>query len=106
MSNKIFLAYWDSLGFECILDCSAYEKHLTWTALKGEKPTMRLPIQMMIFRAQANPQRFPEIWTFNSEIDLKELIKYSKEYPQALADAIRQHGSKVFVTPKNKEIIV
>jgi hypothetical protein len=106
MTNKIFLAYWDTLGFESIHDCSAYEKHLTWSALKGEKPTMKLPVQLMILRAQANPQRFPEIWTFTSEIDLKELIKYSNESPQVLADAIRKNGSKVFVTPREKEVIV
>lgn len=100
-----YLAYFDSLGFETIIDLKPYEKDLTWAALKGEKPKMRLPVGMMIMRAQANPQRFPEIWTFQSEVDIETLRQYSIDSPQGLADLIRGHGNKVFVTPRQKEII-
>ena len=100
-----YLAYFDSLGFEAIIDLMPYEKELTWCALKGEQPKMRLPVNMMIMRARANPQRFPEIWTFQSEVDEKELRQYANVNPQGLADLIREHGSKVFVTSREKELI-
>lgn len=101
-----YLAYFDSLGFESIIDLWAYEKQLTWAALKGEQPKMRLPVGMMIMRAQANPQRFPEIWTFQSEVDEKQLWQYANDCPQLLADLIREHGSKVYVTPRTETVIV
>lgn len=100
-----YLAYFDSLGFEAIIDLMPFEKDLTWSALKGQPPTMRLPVNMMLMRAQANPQRFPEIWTFQSEVDKKELWSYARDNPQELANLIREHGSKVFTTPREKELI-
>lgn len=100
-----YLAYFDSLGFEAIIDLMPYEKDLTWSALKGTAPTMKLPVGMMIMRARANPQRFPEIWTFQSEVDETELKQYAISNPQGLADLIREHGSKVFVTSREKELI-
>lgn len=100
-----YLAYFDSLGFEAIIDLMPYEKDLTWSALKGQPPSMKLPVGMMLMRARANPQRFPEIWTFQSEVDEKELRQYANVNPQGLANLIREHGSKVFVTPREKELI-
>lgn len=101
---KAYLAYFDTLGFESVIDLSTFDKRAMWNALKGAKPE-RIPIQYMILRAQANPQRFPEIWTFQSELDLEEIISYTKDMPQQMADLIRENGNKVFVTPKQKEVI-
>jgi hypothetical protein len=56
-------------------------------------------------RAKANPQRFPELWTFWSSIDRKELLSYAKDMPQQLADSIRSIGTKVFVTNREKAVI-
>jgi hypothetical protein len=102
--TKVYIAYFDTLGFECVIDLSNHEKKAMWDTLKGLKPK-QLPIGMMIMRAKANPQRFPEIWTFQSELDLDEILCYTKDMPQAMADSIRENGSKVFVTPKQKELI-
>lgn len=101
-----YLAYFDSLGFEAIIDLMPFEKDLTWSALKGQPPTMRLPVNMMLMRARANPQRFPEIWTFQSEVDEKELWSYARDNPQGLANLIREHGSKVFVTPGERKAVI
>jgi hypothetical protein len=102
--TNIYLAYFDTLGFECVLDLSKHEKKAMWDTLKGQEPE-KFPIGFMIMRAKANPQRFPEIWTFQSELDLEEIMCYTRDEPQAMADAIRENGSKVFVTPKQKELI-
>lgn len=105
MKTKVYLAYFDSLGFEYLEDLTAYEKDLFWSKLKGVAPKMKIPGMALIIRAKANPQRFPEIWTFQSEVDKDTLIQYSKDNPQVLADLIREHGDSVYVTPREKEII-
>lgn len=104
MTDKLFIAYWDTLGFECILNLSDQDKRAMWATL-GDKPAPRLPVQEMIMRAKANPQRFPEIWTFWSSINQKQLLSYSQDMPQALADGIRNIGTKVFVTHREKAVI-
>jgi len=104
--NNAYMAYFDSLGFEWIFNISDYEKKKFWAVLKGdEKVDFPIP-RHAILRAQANPQRFPEIWAFESEISLKELQIYADEAPQALADAIRRCGQNVFKTHKNESVIV
>lgn len=105
MTARLYLAYWDSLGFECILDLTDYDKRAMWASLANKTLPNEIPLHQMLMRAKVNPQRFPEIWTFQSEVDIKALIKYSNDTPQALADAIRDNGTKVFVTPKQKEVI-
>ncbi len=106
MSANLYIAYWDTLGFECILDLTDYDKKAMWASLANKEIQNEIPLHQMIMRAKFNPQRFPEIWTFQSELDIDTLLKYSRDVPQALADAIRENGEKVFVTPKQKEVIV
>ena len=100
-----FMAYWDTLGFEWIVDVSDYEKQKFWAVLKGDtKVDMPIP-RYAIIRARANPQRFPEIWAFESELTLKELQEVSKEHPQSLATAVRKCGQAVFKTHRDEEVI-
>ena len=99
------MAYFDTLGFEWIFNVTDYEKKKMWAVLKGDdKVDFPIP-RHAILRAHANPQRFPEIWAFESEISLDELNEYAEEQPQELADAIRRCGRNVFNTPKQKELI-
>jgi hypothetical protein len=100
-----FMAYWDTLGFEWIVNVTDYEKQKCWAALKGDaKVDMPIP-RYAIIRARANPQRFPEIWAFESELTLKELQKFAHEHPQALATAVRNCGQAVFKTPREEAVI-
>jgi hypothetical protein len=105
MTAHLYIAYFDSLGFECIVDLTDHDKKAMWAELKGEKPKRLEAVPYMVLRAKANPQRFPEIWTFQSELDTDTLLSYSRDCPQELADLIREHGTKVFVTPKEKAVI-
>jgi hypothetical protein len=101
-----YIAYFDTLGFEWIVNVSEYEKKKFWAVLKGDdKVDFPIP-RYAILRAQANPQRFPEIWAFESDISQDELEEYAKDTPQELADAIRRCGQNVFKTPKNESVIV
>ena len=106
VSMNAYMCYFDSIGFEWIFNVTEYEKKKFWAVLKGDtKVDFPIP-RHAILRAQANPQRFPEIWTFESEIGLDELNEYAEESPQELADAIRRCGQNVFKTPKNESVIV
>jgi hypothetical protein len=101
-----YMAYFDTLGFEWIFNVTEYEKKKFWATIKGDtKVDFPIP-RYAIIRAQANPQRFPEIWAFESEIRLEELQSYAKDTPQELADAIRRCGQNVFKTPKTESVIV
>lgn len=102
--SQLYVAYFDTLGFECVINLTKHEKKAIWNVL-ADKPVDRLPIFAMIMRAKANPQRFPEIYTFWSEIDQETLARYAADTPQALADLIREKGEPVFVTPRQKEVI-
>jgi len=103
-TSELYLAYWDTLGFECIINLSGHDKRAMWAVLSDKEPE-KLPVHMMIMRAKANPQRSPEIWTFWSCIDRETLLQYATEQPQALADSIRRLGKEVFVTVKQQAVI-
>ena len=102
---KLYLAYFDTLGFECVLDLTSYDKKAMWAALSDKTIPNEIPLHQMILRAKFNPQRFPEIWTFQSELDLKDILCYTRDMPQAMADLIRENGTKVFATTKEKVVI-
>lgn len=108
MSDIRYLAYWDSLGFETIINITEIDKKKVFAALAEKEldPADKLSLTLMIVRARANPQRFPEIWTFTSEIDRDFLWNIAQEQPQMLADLIRKNGHCIFVTPRNRPVIV
>jgi hypothetical protein len=100
------MCYFDSLGFEWIFSVTDYERKKVMAYLKGEKK-VDLPVpRYAILRAQFNPQRFPEIWAFESDIELAELELVAQETPQVLVDAIRKCGRNVFRTPRQESVIV
>lgn len=101
---KCYVAYFDCLGFECILNFSDYSKKAMWDSLQ-DKNYRRFPLNEMILRASLNPQRSPEIWSFWSDLNISVLRKYSKEIPQELADLIRKNGSALYTSVKEKRVI-
>jgi hypothetical protein len=101
-----YICYFDSLGFEWIFNVTDYEKKKVIAYLKGEKK-VDLPIpRYAILRARANPQRFPEIWAFESDLDQEELENVAHESPQVLVNAIRKCGQNIFKTHRDESVIV
>ena len=101
-----YVCYFDTVGFEWIFDLTNYEKKKFWAVLKGdEKVDFPVP-RHAVLRAQANPQRFPEIWAFESEMTKQELDEIAEESPQVLVDAVRRCGQNVFKTYKPESVIV
>lgn len=70
-----------------------------WAALKGEKPSARIPsLNMLILRARANTQRNYEIYTIQVEADvsLKDIQEMFKDSPQDIVDLVRARGHRLY----------
>ena len=95
-SSHVFLAMWDILGLEYLMDVTAAEQENIVNILRGDPGRHTNPIQMMILRAQANPQRHYEIYVFTSEMPEQEIKYMFQEHPQNMVDAIRDVGQQVY----------
>ena len=104
--EHLFLAMWDCLGFETIIDVTEREQSAVWAKLQDKETEVSIPFNAMMLRARFNPQRSPEIYSFNSDVDLETLIEFSKSSPQDLVNKIRKHGKKLFGEIKQKDVIV
>ena len=107
--ERIFIAFWDCLGFEAIVDFTSWERQslLDDIAGKQRKPAP-VNLHAMMLRAKSNPQRSPEIWSFTtvegiSEADLKDI---AQENPQYLVDIIRENGTCLYRSVADKKVIV
>ena len=107
--QKQFITMWDTLGFECIVDITSYERAKLLHVIKGEDSELKPPVSVyhLLIRAKANPQRFPEIWTFTTTEDITEesLLEISKDDPQMLVDMIRDLGHNLYTVPKQEAVI-
>ena len=107
--QKQFITMWDTLGFECIVDITSYERAKLLHVIKGEDSELKPPVSVyhLLIRAKANPQRFPEIWTFTTTGDITEesLLEISKDDPQMLVDMIRDLGHNLYTVPKQEAVI-
>ena len=110
MPNKerTFIAYWDCLGFETIVDITGYENEKLLADIKGERFEHPLNLHAMMLRAQFNPQRSPEIWLFTAtgEITQQDLMQIAEGTPQYLVDLIREKGNCLFRNTPQKQVIV
>lgn len=95
-SEHVFLAMWDILGLECLMDVTAAEQENIVNILRGEPARHTNPIQMMILRARFNSQRHYEIYYFTSSMTEEEIRYAFQECPQTMVDAIRTHGQQVY----------
>jgi hypothetical protein len=107
--TRKFIAYWDCLGFETLFDIGAWERRALLDRIAGRKSPLLIPvnIKLMLLRAQANPQRFPEVWIFDAIEDFteEELWEIARTEPQVLADSIRNVGKCLYKQPKQKGVI-
>jgi hypothetical protein len=92
-----FVAYFDILGFECLVDITSYERHKLLAEISGDdSPKTPVNFHHLLMRARFNPQRNPEIWVFTSTVDEHTLSKLADDDPQALVDMIREYGNNVW----------
>jgi hypothetical protein len=107
MSDTIALM-WDCNGLEAAVNVTDIQKQKMWTTLKGED-TRRLPVEpnlmMWQLRAQANPQRFYEIYLVELEdgITVDDVCKAFEASPQAMADTIRKTGHPFYCNRRDEQ---
>ena len=107
---------WDMNGLECLINVTRVEKeHEQWEKenifriLKEDNTALRpahVPLQMMIMRASANPQRHYEIYAFDSviaETDIRETFEAS---PQVMVDAIRNVGYEFYSNRVTQKAVI
>lgn len=106
--ERLYIAYWDCLGFEAIVDCTSWERQALLDTIAG-KELKPAPINLhaMMLRARFNPQRSPEIWSFTAteEIAQSELKEIANENPQHLVDLIREKGTCLYRSIAPKQVI-
>jgi hypothetical protein len=105
-SNK-YLAYFDTLGFECVINLTEAENDCIMATLRGEEYNLPFSLHHMTLRARFNPQRFPEIWVFNVSNDLStnNVIDLANNNPQYLANFIRANGTSLYSKHSTKNVI-
>lgn len=97
--SNIWLVYFDSDGFETIMNVSKIMKDNMIKRLSG-KPLEEIPLEPMKLRARFNSHRQPEIWAFTAEADIEydTLDKWADETPQTFVDWIRENGTAMYTT--------
>lgn len=103
-----FVAMWDQLGLETLINVGDLHKESVWAELKGD-PGPRLPnLDMMIMRAKANHHRHYEIYAFQTEADVTQemILDMFKHSPQAIVNLIRGSGQKIYSDREEQSRIV
>lgn len=100
-----FVAYWDSMGFEFIINTTKEDNQRLIDDLKGTASNSTNWRQYSLLRAKFNPQRNPQIWGFSSQMTEEELNVISKEHPQELANLIKELGWKIYSEVQKKKVI-
>lgn len=102
-----YVAYFDCLGFECIVNVTSYERKRLLADISGDEKDRPAPFNMhhLMMRARFNPQRSPEIYVFTSEVDQATLWEAAEENPQQMADLIRNVGRCVWKSSKQESVI-
>jgi hypothetical protein len=105
VKTRKYVCMWDCDGFEVLADVSSWERQCLIDTLSG-KEISSAPVNLhaMIMRATFNPQRNPEIWTFeaDSSMDQTILTQCARNNPAYLADVIRQNGQCLYSNATQK----
>lgn len=112
MSNdsNIFIVVWDMTGLEAVIDCNELQGEDVMKALRGEKGSRLGEVLFYLnMRARANMHRHYEVYSIHTESNITKetLEELFNENPQAGADLIREHGTKIYSDrmPKKTQVI-
>ena len=100
MTCKVALM-WDCYGLESAVRIDDFEKQRMLAILKGEDPNkiaVPLSLTMWQLRAQANMQRYYEIYVIETtdDISIQDIVDAFERAPQAMADRVRDIGHKIY----------
>ena len=108
-----YIISWDQTGLEAVVDITeniargnTFEREQIWDLLKDPSRTPRNEwvhevnhmVGMMMMRARANPQRYYEIYSINTDdsITKEDLTQMFEDTPQTAADLIRERGNQLY----------
>lgn len=105
--EHMYVAYFDCLGFECLIDVTSYERKKLLYAISGDEKDRPPSFNMhhLMMRARFNPQRSPEIYIFTSDVDQATLWELAEKNPQEMADLVRKHGRCVWKSKQPEGVI-
>ena len=100
MACKVALM-WDCYGLESAVRIDDFEQQRMLAILKGEDPNkiaVPLSLTMWQLRAQANMQRYYEIYVIETtdDISIQDIVDAFERAPQAMADRVRDIGHKIY----------
>lgn len=100
MTRKVAVM-WDCYGLESAVRIDDFEKERMLAILKGEDPNkiaVPLSLTMWQLRAQANTQRFYEIYVIETtdDVSTQDIVDAFERAPQAMADRVREIGHKIY----------
>ncbi len=109
-----FIAMWDCNGLEHVSDISHYEHWEDQQLLNliAGKKAVPCPVNQQIgymkMRAQANPQRFYEIYAFSTDQDVTESMvrEMFAINPQNMVDLIRDRGVSIYSNRRTQEAVI
>jgi hypothetical protein len=105
-----WIAMFDRLGLDMLVPCDEIMNRDVLNWMGGQKFDGELSrhLQIAKMRARANPQRFPEIWTYEFEQDMsyEDMRALWEASPQHMADLVRKKGGCLYKTPRERDLIV
>lgn len=105
-----WVVLFDTLGVDTLVPWDDLKQEAMLAKLAGRKTKDRLNMQiaMMITRAQANEQRWPEVWAYDTseDYDVDFMRKMWSDSPQGMANVVRQKGKNLYRRSRPKEVIV
>lgn len=106
--SDTYLAYWDMLGFEYVVNVTKLMEERVLAKLSDEEVPSQVPLTALKLRALFNGHRAPEIWLFRADKGLSEdeIRQFSIDNPQYLVDFIRKNGDCLYKTSRSNQVIV
>lgn len=107
---KQWIVLFDTLGVDTLIPWDDLKSDDMLSILSGKKPGKKgnHQVNMMILRAKANHQRFPEVWAYDTSEDYayEEMRDIWEGSPQMIADLVREKGTNLFKYAREKSVIV
>lgn len=107
---KQWVVLFDTLGVDTLIPWDDLKGDDMLSILSGKRPLRvgNQRVNMMVLRAQANHQRFPEVWAYNTSEDYEyeDMRRMWEEMPQQVADLVREKGTNLFKFAKEKSVII
>ena len=100
MTRKVAVM-WDCYGLESAVRIDDFDQQRVLAILKGEDPNkiaVPLSLTMWQLRAQANMQRYYEIYIIETtdDVSTQDIVDAFERAPQAMADRVRDIGHKIY----------